>query len=418
MLSTEENLVADYDFDLVIVGGSANGSQAAYSSAKAGLRVAIIEEHGTTGLPEHCSGLFSYWGLDLLDSMPPESIIFNKEIYGSRIISPQGSVMTVRKDAPHALVSDRAAFDRFLLDRAVSLGATLYQPFRAIDVVRRNGVVETTITNSNGEKITLVSPLFISAEGIRATMAEKLGLKGPDTTRFVNAAQFYMYGLNDVDKELVEVYQTHQFAPDFFAWLIPMSDDSAKIGLGTSRKAASKELEKLVKEHPVMKLRCDGSEIRRKTAGRIPTTGPVKRTYGDNVMLVGDVAGQTKPTTGGGVILGGRAGQIAGEVAAESILAGDYSVSFLKRYQKQWRREMFLNLKLMGLVRNYMNELKDHEVDNFFGQLEKKGILSDVERYGHVDDQGTLVKKFMTTLSLYPFYLKTSGRLIKSILRT
>ena len=42
------------------------------------------------------------------------------------------------------------------------------------------------------------------------------------------------------------------------------------------------------------------------TAGRIPTTGPVRTTYADNFMMVGDVAGQTKPTTGGGVILGGN----------------------------------------------------------------------------------------------------------------
>jgi len=406
--------VADFDYDLVVVGGSANGSQAAYIAAKQGLSVAIIEEHPNTGLPEHCSGLFSYWGLEELDSMPPDQIIFNHKIFGSRIIAPNGKVMTVRKEEPHAIVCDRAAFDRFLLDRAIEHGATLYQPYRAMTATRTANGVKTHAKSRDGEEITLHSPLVISAEGIRAGIANQLGLKGPDPDRFVYAAQFYMYNLKNVDSQLVEVYQSHEFAPDFFAWLIPMSESSAKIGLGTSHKGAAKELEKMIQQHPVLRQRCEGAEIRRRTAGRIPTTGPVKKTYADNLLLTGDVAGQTKPTTGGGVILGGIAAQIAGQVAVEAVRQNRFDAGFLKRYQKRWKKEMATNLKLMKLVRNYMNVLTDEEVDNFFLQLENKGILSDVEKFGHVDDQGKLVRKFMTTLSLYPFYIKTSGRLLRS----
>lgn len=404
------------EYDLVIIGGSANGAQTAYTAAKNGLSVAVIEEHPTTGLPEHCSGLFSYWGLEKLDSMPPDDIIFNHSIYGSRIVAPNGKVMTVRKEEPHAIVCDRAAFDRFLLDRAIDEGVELYQPYRAMSAKRITGGVRTTALQRGSEEITLDSSLLVSAEGIRAGIANQLGLEGPDKSKFVNAAQFYMHDLNGVDSELVEVYQTHEFAPDFFAWLIPMSETSAKIGLGTSKKAAAKELQDMIDNHPVLSERCKGAEIRRKTAGRIPTTGAVKRTYADNVMLVGDVAGQTKPTTGGGVILGGIAGQIAGNVASEAIDENRLDANFLKRYQKRWKKEMSTNLRHMQLVRNYMNVLTDEEVDDFFNRLEEKGILKDVEKYGHVDNQGALVRKFMTTFSLYPFYLKTSGRLIKSLL--
>jgi hypothetical protein len=76
---------------------------------------------------------------------------------------------------------------------------------------------------------------------------------------------------------------------------------------------------------------------------------------------------------------------------------------------------MYWNLRLMRIVRNYMNRLTDREVSGFFERLENKGILSDIEKYGHVDDQGTLVKRFMKTLTLYPFYMKTSVKLIKSL---
>ncbi|MFV2014147.1 MAG: NAD(P)/FAD-dependent oxidoreductase [Candidatus Heimdallarchaeota archaeon] len=402
------------DYDCIIIGGSANGAQAAYAASKLGLKTAIIEEHPITGLPEHCSGLFSYWGLEYLDCIPPDSIVLNDNIIGSRIIAPNGKILTVRKDKKHALVCDRAAFDRFLIDKAISTGTELFQPYRATDISRSDNSLQIKLRSSE-ETISLNSRVVISAEGIRANISNKIGLKGPNPDKFVNAAQFYMYDLQDIDRTLVELYQTQEYAPDFFAWIIPMSETSAKIGLGTSMQSASKELEKMIKEHPLLKEKCKGAEIKRKTAGRIPTTGPVKRTYTDNFLLTGDVAGQTKPTTGGGVILGGIAARIAGEVAAEAVGANNASKKFLSRYQKRWKKEMYWNLRLMRIVRNYMNRLSDSEVSGFFHSLEKKGILADVEKYGHVDNQGALVRKFMRTLSLYPFYLKTSIKLIKSM---
>jgi geranylgeranyl reductase family protein len=410
--------MSEHDHDVIVIGGSANGSQAAYSAARQGVNVGVIEEHHTIGLPEHCSGLFSYSGLELIDSMPPKEIIFNENIYGSRIIAPNGKVMTVRKADKHAIVSDRAAFDRFLMDRAIKSGAKLYQPYKAILARRTSEGIDLTIQSQDGEKIVLSAKMIISAEGIRGTIANQLGLKTPEKKHIVNAAQFYMKDLNDMDLELVEVYQNREYARDFFAWVIPMSDNTAKVGLGTSLTGASKVLEEMFKNHPVLRERVEGAEIIRKTAGRIPFMGPIKKSYADKILLTGDVAGQTKPTTGGGVILGGVAAQIAGKVAANAVMNNDTSVRFLKNYQKMWKKEIFSNLRMMGLVRNYMNKLSDPDVDDLFNRLDKKNILSDMEKYGDVDDQATLVKKFMFTAKLYPFYLKTSGRLIKSLFQT
>ena len=107
-----------FDYDCIVIGGSANGAQAAYSASQSGLKVAVVEEHSKIGLPEHCSGLFSYWGLEKLDCLPPEDIVLNPEVSGSRIISPNGKILTVNKSKKHALVCDRGAFDRFLMEKA------------------------------------------------------------------------------------------------------------------------------------------------------------------------------------------------------------------------------------------------------------------------------------------------------------
>lgn len=402
-------------YDVVVVGGSANGAQAARYAAKEGLSVLIFEEHKNIGLPEHCSGLFSYSGLEYLDAMPPDDIVFNHDIYGSRLIAPNGKMLTVKKRHRHALVADRGAYDRFLIDLARDSGAQLMQPFRVNDLKRKDGIVKVSASSKSGEKVEVNAKILIDAEGIRGEIARKLGMVGPPKESLVNAAQFFMRDLNNVDKELVEVYQSQEFAPGFFGWVIPMSENSAKIGLGTMKKGASHELERMIKNHPVLHQRTEGSEIYRRIAGRIPPTGPVKTTYSDNILLVGDVAGQTKPTTGGGVILGGIGGKIAGEVAAEAIRAEDYSRKFLKRYQKRWRSEMSRNLWLQRRVRLYMNNLSDKQMNSFFNVLEKKGLLADIEKHGDVDDQGKLAIRLLLTLQLYPFYLRTFPSLMRAL---
>ncbi|MHA2403510.1 MAG: geranylgeranyl reductase family protein [Candidatus Kariarchaeaceae archaeon] len=404
------------DFDVIVIGGSANGAQAAHAAAISGASVAIIEEHPTIGLPEHCSGLFSYSGLEKLDCFPPKDIIFNKNIHGSRIIAPNGKMITVRKKKKHAIVCDRGAFDRFLISRAIDAGVLLYQPYRALQANRQNDLVTVNLRSTDGDQQSLTAPMIISAEGVRVSIAKQLGLPGPERSSVINAAQFYMSDLEGIRRDLVEVYQSHRYAPDFFAWIIPMSNGTAKVGLGTSKKAAAKELQRMIDNHPVMSARCKSANIFHRTAGRIPIAGPVKKTYSDNVIMTGDAAGQTKPTTGGGVILGGIAAQLAGKIAARAVIHKTTRATDLKIYERLWKHEMNLNLRLMHLVRNYMNVLTDQEVDTFFNQIDQKGIAVDIETHGHVDNQGKLVLKFMKMWKLYPFYLRTSGRLFQSLL--
>ena len=46
--------------------------------------------------------------------------------------------------------------------------------------------------------------------------------------------------------------------------------------------------------------------------------GPPRKTVQGNVMLVGDAAGQVKPTSGGGIYMGAVCAKLAGEVAARA----------------------------------------------------------------------------------------------------
>jgi len=73
----------------------------------------------------------------------------------------------------------------------------------------------------------------------------------------------------------------------------------------------------------------------------VPSQGPVKRTFTDNGMTVGDAAGHVISVNGGGIPLAMIAGRICGNVAADNIING----RSLEDYQKEWSRVMLKPLR-------------------------------------------------------------------------
>jgi len=76
-------------------------------------------------------------------------------------------------------------------------------------------------------------------------------------------------------------------------------------------------------------------------AGYIPVGGPISRTYTKNALVVGDAAGQTIPTVGGGIPTGLICGKIAGETLADNIQRG----VDLEKYEEAWKRQLGSVLK-------------------------------------------------------------------------
>ena len=116
----------------------------------------------------------------------------------------------------------------------------------------------------------------------------------------------------------------------FFTWIIPISETTAKIGLATSEKGAVSRLDYFMKKHPIVNYRFKKAKIKQKFGGEVIVSGLMNRTSTNGIMVAGDAAGQTKATTGGGVITGGMAGIIAGRIASNAVAEQNISRRFLK----------------------------------------------------------------------------------------
>jgi len=168
----------------------------------------------------------------------------------------------------------------------------------------------------------------------------------------------------------VEVYFGEKVAPSFFAWLVPTSPGKALVGLLSRRNPGlhlRKLLTSLLAEGKIASA--DGTL----NYGGIPLK-PLKRTYGERLIVVGDAAGQVKPTTGGGIYYGLLCADTAANILKEALESNDLSAKNLSRYQRGWKKKLGRELRAGYWSRKLYERLSDGQIDRIFAIIESSGI--------------------------------------------
>ncbi|WP_456436379.1 NAD(P)/FAD-dependent oxidoreductase, partial [Methanopyrus sp.] len=140
--------------------------------------------------------------------------------------------------------------------------------------------------------------------------------------------------------------------------------------------------------------------------GGVPVCGPVGRTYGDGILVVGDAARQVNPVTGGGLHTSLVCGRIAGEVAAEAIEEDDTSATFLKQYQDEWKEEFGRIFKYTLKASKILSEMSNEELNALAEALDREDILRLVKGEG-------VVKVAKKVIARKPSLLKYAKHLMK-----
>jgi geranylgeranyl reductase family protein len=301
--------------DVVVVGAGPAGSRFARSAAERGWDVLVLES-GEIGRPLACSGHVS---LDIWEFVPDskrESLLEN-EIHGARFhLGGAGSrAYPFYKDETVSNAIDRVGLDRTLAECAREAGAEIRTGHTVTTVEEFADRVEVRATGPDGVE-TVDARLVCGADGPRSKVRSAVGLPEP------NELLHGVLGFSDEidDDDFVDVHLT---IPRFFAWRIPRQDAGVEYGLAVAPgDDAPARFETLVSEY--------GVDIERRCSGAIPI-GPPDRTVGKRSFLVGDAAGQTKPFTGGGILYGMR----AADIAAREIDPDHPST--LHEYEHAWR---------------------------------------------------------------------------------
>ena len=402
----------DLKTDIAIIGGGPAGMISAKKAAERGNNVHLFDSKEHIGFHEHCAGLLSIQGLLKLrlDKLPDE-VIQNASIKGATIYSATGKSVTVEKKQPIAYVVDRAKFDQYLGNLVEDSGVDIHLSSRVLKVGREKDSLVLKLGKKSEHNLISCS-VAILAEGRFPHLNQQVGLPSPKRDKIVFSSMYLMRGLQDINSNYVEIYQDQKYAPGFFSWIIPTNEKEAKVGLASTKQPASTLLNKFIKNHPSAKMKLKDAEIIKRMNGAIPLGSYIRKTYTDNILVVGDAAGQTKPTTGGGVIFGGIAAQYAGQVASAAIKQQRYDKRFLAQYSRLWKKELSHNLTIMKFIRKYLNSLTDKDIERLLLILNKPKIQQLVSKQGDIDNQKQIIFRLLSAYKLWPFIIKTGFRFL------
>lgn len=416
-------------YDVVVVGAGPVGSTAARYAAKNGAKVLLIEEHASIGSPVGCTGLLSTRAVAECELNPSEDFVFNS-VRGAFIHAPDGQCLPVDGKQTKAYVVSRKNFDRRLAEMAVEAGVELSLKTRAIGLEKK-GKTESGDTGKispvklkvirNGKEETISAPVIIGADGVKSRLASYAGMDKP--LRVLPGIQIEAPYASE-DKDFVELFPG-SWAPGFFAWTVPLNEKISRIGLAVNPEILLKNskisgnpispysyLERLLSSNPHIKARYSGGMLDF-VMGGIPVGSP-EHIVSDGILLVGDAAGQAKPTSGGGIYTGAFAAKIAGKVAATAALEGNTSADRLSEYDQLWRKGLGKELEIGMKIHDYIGKLEDSHLNELVNSLNSPSILNTITEYGDMDHPSIIVRKLLFSGNSFRL-MKAFGTFIKTL---
>jgi geranylgeranyl reductase family protein len=348
-------------YDVIVVGGGPIGSYTAYKLAGMGYGVMVLERKEKPGQRVCCTGIISQ---ECADSFAIDSNVVLKRVNSARLFSPSRRLLRLWRKETQACIVDRVAFDVSAAKKAQDKGAEYVLNCLVSNIDIKDDKVNIKAI-SLGERLNFEARAVVIATGFGSKLTEGLGLgKAGD---FVIGTQAEV---ETIDINEVEVYFGRDIAPGFFAWLVPTSPQRALVGL-LSRRSPGLYLKKL------MSALLDEGKITSTEAelsyGGIPLK-PLAGSYSQRLLVVGDAAGQVKPTTGGGIYYGLLCADIAVDTLQQALEKDDLSTKALASYERKWRRKLGQELRIDYYARKFYERLNDRHINKIFDIISSNGI--------------------------------------------
>ncbi|MBT6195394.1 MAG: NAD(P)/FAD-dependent oxidoreductase [Nitrosopumilus sp.] len=329
-------------YDVTIAGGSVAGLLCAREISAKGFSVLVIEEDYEIGTPEHCGGLVSIAGLEELGIIPFRKT-FEHMIESAEITSPNGNKFTINSKKQKVVEISRRELDKQIAFQAQKNGAVIKV---------RTSFQEITDTGIRTNEGKVECKIFVDARGVSSLIQK-------DRTGILSSAQYEIYA-NWIKKGKVEVIFDQEKYPGFFAWIIPSNEGKGKIGIAGKGINVAETLDEFLKEKGQF------STIR-KIFAPIWIKGPIEKFVEGKTVIIGDAAGQAKPTTAGGIFTSGMGGVYAGQAICKFLKTNE--ISDLQNYQKRWMDRFGKEFEKQLLARKILERITNQTINKLFESI-------------------------------------------------
>ena len=355
-------MTEEYDYDLVVVGGGPAGSSTAFTAAKSGIKVALLEKENSIAETVRTSGVT--WIESIKEFGIPNNCY--NPIKNFSFVSPNNEV-TISDSIATAAVLDVRKTYRWLAHEAEKVGADVFVKININEVIKNenNDIVGVSGTGPNG-KIIFHSKVIIDATGFTSVISKAMGFV-TQWKRFGAGAE-YEAKVENVDPDTWWLMVGQEYTPAGYAWIFPLGNNIVRIGVGVGKPESDVDPTQRLKEilekqlGPIKKLgKITPIEFH---YGLIPNDGLSRKTVFNNLILVGDSAGQANPLVLEGIRYAIKFGRVAGKVASDAIKNKKTdAVDALYPYEENWRNAIESKINSARKVQDRWIGLSDKEWD-------------------------------------------------------
>ena len=351
-----------------VIGAGTAGLIAARELAQAGISTTVYDQKRVLGYPVRASGIVSINGLRSI-GVDYKSAVTNT-LYGARLHAGK-STIEIDAKSPMAHVVERMRFNELCREQAEKAGAGV--------------VLGRRITPELLSGIRSKGDITVGADGAVSTVAKHYNMGELGDHVLTYKAE---YEVESSRPDTVDLFFDKEYK-GLFGWLCPNSRSVLEVGIGVSpgRYNARRAFESFVRRHEIKDM-VEGRKMLDGQASIIPMR--LRRRIvdlGNRVLLVGDAAGQVKPSTGGGIVFGGNAAVIAAKTIRRHLLHG----TSLREYEKFYKKRYGPDTALHFLVNRLYSGMGGRGAEFGIRAMRFMGLSSLLGRYGDMDSPTRLI---------------------------
>jgi flavin-dependent dehydrogenase len=306
-------------------------------------------------------------GLEELGIIPFRKT-FDHMIESAKITSANGNNFTINSKRQKVVEISRRELDKQIAFQAQKNGAVIKV---------RTSFQEITDTGIRTNEGKVDCKIFVDARGV-SSLVQK------DRTGILSSAQYEIYA-DWIKKGKVEVIFDQEKYPGFFAWIIPSNEGKGKIGVAGKGINVAEALDSILREKGKF------STIR-KIYAPIWIKGPIEKFVEGKTVIIGDAAGQAKPTTAGGIFTSGMGGVYAGQAISKFLKTNE--ISDLQEYQKRWTDRFGKEFEKQLLVRKILERIDNQTINKLFESITPE-ITNDISEKDDFDFHTSSIIKLL-----------------------
>jgi digeranylgeranylglycerophospholipid reductase len=380
------------DYDVIVAGAGTGGAITAYTLAKNGHSVLMIDrkERERIGLKTCGDALGEHHIVKMkemigLPDLPKD--IVEHPVSGIDLYAPDGvSKLSMIGPSTTGYSFNRHKMGQWLVSLTEKAGVEVLASTRVKRPLFDDGKVAGVRVSTEGDETDrdLSAHIVVDATGATGMLRRQL----PESSMIEKtvAKEDQMVAWRDIydtpehefeSPEILQIHWNQEQTLGGYTWIFPQGPHRVNVGLGVmiipGYTHPRKIYDSFVRENwSFMKTKLVTIDS---SGGTAPIRRPIDTMVDDNFMLVGDAACQVNPIHGGGIGSSMLGGVHAGQVASEALERNDTSMEALWDYNPRYMESYGIKQASLDVFRWFLLNVTNNDIDFAF----KKGIVKGID---------------------------------------